>query len=337
VDECGEVVTDFHVEVVRIGAIEKHENADSLGIVRVGDYPVVVRLGEFKPGDLAVYVPTDSVVPSTEDERWSFLGGHRRIRAKKLRGVFSQGLLTKAEPDMREGDDVAELMGITRYEPPMPGQSLGPHESSYDGDEPDPGIMPKYTDIENLRRYPNILQPGEPVVVTEKIHGENARFVYADGRLWVGSRTRIKRPGIGAWWRAAQLLELEKKLAAFPRVAFYGECHGYTGGFPYGSTPGIPQLKFFDVYDCMAGRYVDYRDALILIQQAGLDWVPPLAIEMPYDKEAVMAMAEGKSTLDDLHVREGVVVRPMKERYHDRLGRVILKLHGQGFLLRKEN
>jgi hypothetical protein len=45
--------------------------------------------------------------------------------------------------------------------------------------------------------------------------------------------------------------------------------------------------------------------------------------------------AEGKSTVDPRRVREGFVVRPVKERY-DMLGcgRVILKLHGEGFLTR---
>ena len=42
----------------------------------------------------------------------------------------------------------------------------------------------------------------------------------------------------------------------------------------------------------------------------------------------------GKSTLAD-HMREGVVIRPTEERYVDRLGRLILKLVSEEYLLRK--
>lgn len=37
-----------------------------------------------------------------------------------------------------------------------------------------------------------------------------------------------------------------------------------------------------------------------------------------------------------VYVREGFVVKPLRERYHPRLGRVILKRHGEGYLLRKK-
>jgi RNA ligase (TIGR02306 family) len=325
-------VTEFHVEVVRVGAIEKHPNADTLGVTRVADYPVIVRLGQFKTGDLAVYVPVDSVVPDTEQPRWSFLAGHRRIRAKKLRGMFSMGLLTEAEPTWLEGQNVAAELGITKYEEPeSPGQSFG---STFYGDLPDPGYMPKYTDIDGLRRYPNLLTLGEEVVITEKIHGENARFCFEDGQLWVGSRTRIKKPGIGAWWRAAEQHGLAEKLASLStKVAIFGECHGYTGGFPYGTEKGVPALRFFDVWDRTAGRYLDDIEARMVIATLGLDYAPIL-YRGPWDPTIARELAEGKSTLDGSHVREGVVIKPTTERWNDRIGRVILKLHGEGFLLK---
>ncbi|RYE90041.1 MAG: RNA ligase, partial [Myxococcales bacterium] len=88
-------MSEFHVRVVRVGPIVKHPQADNLSIAQVFGYPVIIRTGEYAEGDRAVYVPVDSVVPEG-DPRWAFLGEHRRIRAKKLRGVFSMGLLTAA-------------------------------------------------------------------------------------------------------------------------------------------------------------------------------------------------------------------------------------------------
>src|SRR5438046_3480508 len=105
------------VEVVRIERIEKHENADTLGIVNVfGGYPCCVRLGDFKEGDLAAYIPPESVCPATEP--FAFLGDHRRIKVKRLRGVYSLGLLIHAPAGSKEGDDVAAALGVTHYEPP---------------------------------------------------------------------------------------------------------------------------------------------------------------------------------------------------------------------------
>jgi hypothetical protein len=61
--------------------------------------------------------------------------------------------------------------------------------------------------------------------------------------------------------------------------------------------------------------------------------VPTLFVG-PWDPERAREMAEGTSTLDNKHVREGIVVKPWAERWDDRIGRVILKLHGEGFLLK---
>lgn len=57
-------MTDFHVEVVRLGAIEKHPNADALDITQVyGGFPCIIKRDSFKEGDLAVYIPVDCVLP----------------------------------------------------------------------------------------------------------------------------------------------------------------------------------------------------------------------------------------------------------------------------------
>lgn len=40
--------------------------------------------------------------------------------------------------------------------------------------------------------------------------------------------------------------------------------------------------------------------------------------------------------MKECHVREGIVVKPIKERWDQDIGRVFLKLAGEGYLLRKE-
>ena len=315
--------SESRVTVVRLGPIEKHPNADTLSITQVhGGYPVILRSGEYAEGDLAAYVPVDSIVPEG-DPRWEFLGVHRRIRAKKLRGTFSMGLLTKAAPEWVEGQDVTDELRIAKWSPEEPTEGSA--------DEPDPGSMPVYTDIEGWRRWKGALVDGERVLMTEKIHGENFRAVHDGSRLWVGSRTRIKRDDSASkWWQAAHAAGLADKLARHPGIAVYGECHGYTGGFPYGSPARKPTLRIFDAIDTRTRKYlgVDAFRALDLDIPGA-----PILHEGPWSPD-LAALAEGPSTLDASHVREGWVVRPWEERDDPRLGRVILKLHGQGFLLR---
>ena len=177
-------MSEFHVQVVRVGPVDKHPNADTLSITHVYAYPVILRTGDFHEGDLAVYVPVDSLVP--DEPRWAFLDGHNRIKAKRLRGIFSMGLLTPADPSWVEGQDVVDTLGITKYEPPDPATMGGENEK-------DPGFLPCYTDIEGLRRWGDVLVCGEEVVLTEKVHGANGRWVWRDGRLWAGSHTCIKK------------------------------------------------------------------------------------------------------------------------------------------------
>jgi tRNA-binding EMAP/Myf-like protein len=143
-------MSEFKVEVVRVGPIRKHPNADTLSITDVhGGYPCIIRTGEFREGGLAVYVPITAVVPA-DDERWAFLGAHREIEAKRLRGVFSMGLLTKADPSWELGRDVAAELRIVRAEAPEPTE----------GNEADPGLLPVYTDIPALRAFGDVLFEG---------------------------------------------------------------------------------------------------------------------------------------------------------------------------------
>jgi len=320
-------MSEWQIQVVRIGPVEKHPNADRLGVTMIhGGYPVIVGLNDYSEGDLAVYVPVDSIVPN--EERWSFLE-KPRIRAKKIRGVFSMGLLTHVDPSWQEGQDVAKELGITKYDESI--EHAARHPLLPGEDATAPGEVPFYTDIENIRKWRDVFLANEEVVITEKIHGENCRVVWKDGQLHVGSHRRWKKRETGGrWWQAVLAAGIEERLSAYPDLVLFGESHGYTGGFPYG-TQG-PALRVFDIL--LGQRYVDYHELESYSKSLDLTLVPTL-YRGPYSWDIVERLAEGSSTLDPSHIREGVVIRPVKESYHYSLGRVILKLHGQGFLLRK--
>ena len=84
--------------VVRIDEICAIEGADRVEVAKVGGWRIMVRKGQFLPGDLAVYFEIDSKVP--EKEPFLFLESkHYKVKTQKyFKGtVISQGLLMAAE------------------------------------------------------------------------------------------------------------------------------------------------------------------------------------------------------------------------------------------------
>lgn len=329
-------MTEFNVEVVKLESSERHPNADLLSIAHIfGGYPVVYKTESFKVGDKLVYIPIDSLVP-LDDPRFSFLSENadkktQRIKAKKLRGVFSMGMLVPADPEWKVGENVQEKLRIQKWEPPPPKNC---HINAYSEQAKDPGIIPIYTDLDSLRKYKNVLLEDEEVVITEKLHGANARYVYGNDEMWCGShRTFKKRDERNMWWQVAIKYDLEKILSENPDTALYGEVYGQVQDLRYETQQGELRFAAFDLYDAKAGKYFDYDEFAAFCARYSIPCVPVL-YRGPWKKE-LWELAEGQSSIAPSHCREGIVVRPAKERWNDRMGRVILKLVGQSYLLRK--
>lgn len=411
-------MSEFKVEVIRIGEVKPLANSDKLQITMVhGGYPCISQLGAFKPGDLAVYVPIDALVPPS-NEHFEFLvpkpvrtqdmndleWAERqrrykeelqkpvRIKARRLRGTFSMGLLIPAPPGTVEGQDVQELLKIEKYEPdeankPQRSSGFAGHHSPA---EPGPPGAPLYTDIEGFRKWSKVFVDHEEVVITEKIHGQNARFVFDGKRLYAGSRNQWRkaphavtdydiecyerelrnwkvknfffriirfvaafvravfginiltpseapRPfkpqnvAISNWWDVAIDYKLEQRLCVVPGLVVYGEIYGPCQDLKYG-TPDKLQFRAFDAYNSQTGKWLDYDVFLARMRTLDIPVAPELYRGPWY--EGLRALAEGSTTVGGDHVREGIVIRPVKERTHARLGRVILKLVGEGYLLR---
>lgn len=341
-------MSEYKPEIVKIRRIDPHPNADRLEIARVYDYPVVVGKGEFREGDLAIYIPIDSVVYDRH-QTWEFLGDKRRIKAKRLRGIYSQGLL--APPyctcggrwfffhgshcvlKMKEFADVRTQVDVCKYEPPLSPQMQTENER-------DPGFMPIYTDIEGLRRHPGVLREGEEVVLTEKVHGANGRWCYYEGRFWAASHRNVKREDPNCLWWSVMDDTFREFLQENEGTVFYGEVYGQVQDLKYGIRHGARAI-LFDAYTIRGGHYLDYDHFATVCSAPAAPyhvWMPtvPVLYRGPWSRE-LMSMAEGKTVLGDgEHVREGFVVRPVRERLDDELGRVILKLVGEGYNLRKE-
>lgn len=188
----GNKMSTFKVEVIRIGAITKHPNADKLSLTKAFEYPVVIKTGDFNESDLAVYVPEDAIVPTDRPEFSYMKGkdGKARIKAIRLRGIYSEGLLVRAPIGAEVGQDVAALLGITKYEEPVP-ETPVLMRSQQESPPKEAAAAPKY-EVEALFRNATAIPEGSLVVFNEKVHGCSSRYVFTNA-LHVGSHNVWRR------------------------------------------------------------------------------------------------------------------------------------------------
>ena len=337
-------MSEHRVDIVPVN-LEKHPNADSLSIVRINEYTAVVRTSDWLGKNKAAYIEPDYVVPCDRPEfdflKTSFkpiensgVKGYR-IKAKRLRGIVSMGLLVPCPDDAEIGENYIDKLGIVRYEPPMR-CSGGPNQNvpGVDAAPSPPGVYYKY-DVENGYRYAASMIEGEEVVVTEKVHGANARFVFADDKMHCGSRTEWKKESdSNLWWKAlAGHPELREFCEANPGVCVYGEVYGQVQDLKYG-VGGAVMFVAFDLL--RACQWIPHDEARYLGKN--LPWVPIL-YRGPYVKEAIFELADGDSVVaswwNTKQIREGIVIRPVVERSCHALPRVQIKVVSNDYLERQ--
>lgn len=257
-------MADFAVRVTRIEEpVENHPNADRLSVVRVGGYLCIsAKLPDgshrYRQGDYVAYIPEGAVLPEHllrtmhfwKDGKGTLAGPEgNRVKAMSLRGVLSQGLIYPVEFDRRdntlmlcapiwikgentgvnkwaviEGQDVAQHLAVAKYVPPVPqgmdGQAIPLFEA------------PSKFDVESIQSIPDMFEEGEPVVVTEKLHGTFIQMGYVpdlanklcffDGNLYVTQKglgnsglvltDKSYAPPVPLWWPLSWLHALGLKL-----------------------------------------------------------------------------------------------------------------------------
>ncbi|MER6517624.1 MULTISPECIES: RNA ligase (ATP) [unclassified Streptomyces] len=339
--------------------VHEHPNADALELAQVGLYRAVVAKGAYRTGDFAVYIPEQAVLSDALIAELGLTGrlaggAANRVKAVRLRGELSQGLVCRPaalagvdlEVASKEGADFAEVLGITKWAPPIPTTMSGDVESA-------PDLLP-WVDIENLQRYPQIFEPGEPVVLTEKLHGTACLLTYVarEERVLVSSKgfgakgLALKEDERNLYWRAVRghrvaqvAARLAERLGA-SRIGVFGEVYGSgVQDLSYGTdartADGPPGYAVFDLSAEIDGQ-VRWLDPADLITDE-LPLVPRL-YEGPYDLDTVLEVATGRESVSGraVHLREGVVIRPVVERYSPVVGgRAIAKAVSPAYLTRK--
>ncbi|MFG1997960.1 RNA ligase (ATP) [Spirillospora sp. NPDC048911] len=340
--------------------IHPHDNADALELAQVGLYRAVVAKGQYKTGDWALYIPEGSLLPDALIEELGLTGklagsAKNRVKAVRLRGELSQGIV--CSPTLVNGADLAAAhaedrdfaadLGVTKWVPPIPVHMAGEMVAA-------PDLVP-WIDIEDIKRYPALFEPGEPVVATEKIHGTACAFTLTSTDAYVSSkgfsskRLAIKHDPSNLYWRAVEghgVPEAAARIAdllSVTRVAIFGEVFGQGvqdlayGANGKGERPGY---AVFDVAVSTDGgrvRWLEPTELTEILATVGLPSVPVLYTGL-YEADALMALANGRETVSgkDAHLREGLVVRTASDRYSPITGgRAIGKFVSPAYLTRK--
>lgn len=327
-----DILSTHRIEVVEVGPILPHPNADRLEITHAFGWQVCVAKGAFVQGQRAVYIPPDYEVPKRPEFAFLFPDGvdkaYERTRAKRLRGEWSQGFLIPVPApwaDCPVGTNLIVELGIRRYEPPLPSNTGGSFV------KPPELWIPKF-DLEPYQRYAELLMPGELVTISEKLHGTSARFVHHDNQQFVGGRNHwlADAPESVYWQAFRQHPGIGEFCQTNPDAVLFGEVFGPVQSLRYGA--GKNQVFFAAFAALVRGHWLDWDQVRHLATLYQFPLVPVL-YEGPFQPEILTGLADGPSTWPGAdHLREGVVVVPAIERADPEIGRVALKLVSNEYL-----
>lgn len=346
------------VEVSKILDVTKHPNADRLDIAQIRGFNCIVEKDQYKKDDLVIFIPPDAVIPDNIITKYdlTYLKSGNRIKTVKLRGVVSEGLILPNEEGLAEGTDVAEVLGITKWEPPIPKyQSNLGHTRKCGNYESNPWFC-RYTNIEDIHNYINVFKDGDMVRVMEKIHGTNSRFGWLPRRIKSSLVNHIlkffgllKTEEFCIGTHRTQLSDV-KETPYYTKNVYSKVAQRWRSILPQGYIvfgeifgPGIQDLTYglteidfvcFDVYSFENRAYLAYEELDEFCTKYKLPLAPILYIG-PYHKGLEEELGQGNSILCPSQIKEGVVITDLYEAPNKQtFSRRILKYRSPAYLTR---
>ncbi len=343
-----EVIQDSSTPIHSLATIEKileikvHPNADKLELAVIKGWQCVVQKGIHKAGELVIYVQIDSIVPEAP---WSeFLKDrHYRIRTIKLRKELSQGLvlplaiLPENIQAIYEGMDVTKIIGVTKFEKPIPANLRGKIRGNFPT-----SLVPK-TDEERIQNCSRIIEELQdvPVYISVKMDGTSATYIHNNGETHVCSRNLSLKPPEGedkpnVYWEMDKKYNIIEKLKAKGNYAIQGEVCGEGVQGNKAGLKGV-ELLVFNVYNIDERQFLSFNDFLDFCIELGLTTVPILEANYLLNGkkfDEMLKMADG--LYPNNTPREGIVIRPLIERTSDSLKgeRASFKIVSNEFLLK---
>ncbi len=311
--------------IKRITEIHPIAGADAIECAIVGGgWPVVVKKGEFSVDDLGLFLEIDSWAPhelapflskGKEPRELNGVKGER-LRTIKLRGQLSQGLLLPvssivqdgvdgSESPYIEGNDVTELLGIQKWEKPIPTHLRGQIRGSF------PSWLRK-TDQERVQNLDGQINWDDEYEVTVKLDGSSMSIWFKDGEWGVCSRNidlKLDQEG-------NTFIDMAKKVVGnidWPdNIAIQGELMGH--GIQ-GNREGLKDHEFFvfDIWDIERQTYWSPVAVVGFCKTFALHHVPVLSLGCTLREFGITSIAdalyqaEGQSFNNP--VREGLVFK----------------------------
>ena len=223
--------------VQKIKNLEPIEGRDRIELATVEGWKVIVGKGDFKVGDLCVYIEIDSVLPDRPEFEQARKRSNR-IRTMKLGNTYSQGiaypLSILGKGDWKEGDDVTAKLKITKYD--EYGDNTGFAKVSnlskkkynkfqllwfklFGFPQRKRGgftSLVSKTDETRIQNIPEVLKYKEPVIVTQKVDGMSSTYTiehtFFGTKFNVYSRNFRVGKDNSAYWRIAEMYDLEDRM-----------------------------------------------------------------------------------------------------------------------------
>lgn len=245
--------------VQTVKAIKPIEGADRIEVVQVLNWDCVAKKGEYHVGDKVIYFEIDSLLPDIpafeflKGSSWSQKLNKYKISTHKFRNQISQGLVIPAK-DLKElytqincknrevnvmplaiidplieGEDLTEILGIEKYEPPISNGPLGEiinHEWYIPKTDEEriqvcaADVLPVYMKSELDEWYASI-----------KLDGTSCTAGLFDDAFLIGGRTQFYREENMYTTTVNKYGDLKKKLEEYQKiygiyVVFQGELCG---------------------------------------------------------------------------------------------------------------
>lgn len=390
-------MSKFEVLVEEVRNVRAHPNADRLSLLDINGFTCISAKLEdgshrYKDGDLVAYIPEGAILPEyllkemgfwNEEKQAGTLNGSagNRIKAMRLRNILSQGVVyplcgmtgddgthyrkwIKGQDGFVHktgvGFDVADILGVTKYEPVIPA-SMGGEVFSHSYD-----LIYKF-DIENAQKFQNVFLPDDEVNVTEKLHGTFTGLIlttekrddfyeYFTGNGVIYCAAYSKGLGSkGLCFKATdQNLDKNIYMRSLKQIlesrtyeqleAFYNEVKAAGVIVIMGETfgTGIQDLgystkpKFLAFDSVRAGVMDPYNEFKLIMDALGIETVP-LLHKGRYGDADMIALRDGKSALDGQTIKEGIVIRDDLNSDTGFIGRKMLKMVSPDYLTRKGN
>ncbi|MDX1370837.1 MAG: RNA ligase family protein [Nitrososphaeraceae archaeon] len=307
--------------IAKIDKIYEHPNADHLEIALIRGWQVIVLKNNYQEGERVIFFEIDSFIPTYDEFKFleksclrevEGIKGYR-IKTVRLRGELSQGLITKLDflntikygdqwTDKPIGTDVTELLGVLNYNDLEMGDFISSPSYVLKREEDRvQNLTNKWDYYKKLRYY-----------TTEKLEGMRCSiWKIPNGEVQFGMKNKLINTSDHPFVLKMNELGVPNVLKEMDEpLLLAGEL---IGPKIQGNYYKLAKHKFFafTLYNYKDYRRKSYKEYSEFCFVHNIPMVPLIYfnIRLPEDPLTLVALANGKSRINQEVMREGLIYR----------------------------